>query len=187
MAGIATERIVDDVSMLKALADPIRLTLLELTMGEPDRTWTARELASQVGVLPTNIYYHVNMLERQELLQVRDTRMVNGIVEKHYGAGQLNLVFHRRSGEAQDGLREVAALMLTQARDAIDAGLSAGTMSGNRDAPMTQRMLVSRATVQIPEEDIPGFREELLELVHRYQGAGADGHRFTVVAALHPS
>ena len=122
MADMTVERVVDDVSVLKALADPIRLTLLDLTMGDPERTWTARELAVHVGVLPTNIYYHLNMLERQELLQVRDTRVVNGIIEKHYGAGQLNLIFHRRSGEVQDGLREGIAATFNKARDRSTRG-----------------------------------------------------------------
>lgn len=182
---IATERIIDDVSTLKALADPIRMSLLELTMGDPDQTWTARELAAHVGVLPTNIYYHLNMLERHELLVVRDTRVVNGIIEKHYGPGQHSLSFHRRSGESE-GLRDVVGMMLSQARDDIDVGLAAGTMSGNRDAPDRERMVVSRATVSIPEREIAAFREELIGMVNRYQGRRR-GRRFTVLVAFHPS
>src|SRR5262249_46371737 len=160
---------------------PIRLTLLDLTMGDPDRTWTARELALHVGVLPTNIYYHLNMLERQELLQVRDTRVVNGIIEKHYGAGQLNLTFHRRSGETQHGLREGIAAAFNQARDEIDAGLASGAMSANRDAPATDRMMVSSAVVRIPEDEVASFREELLAMVHRYRRKKAKGRKFTVL------
>jgi len=187
MADMTVERVVDDVSVLKALADPIRLTLLDLTMGDPERTWTARELAVHVGVLPTNIYYHLNMLERQELLQVRDTRVVNGIIEKHYGAGQLNLIFHRRSGEVQDGLREGIAATINKARDEIDAGLASGAMSANRDAPDTERMIVSSAVVRIPDTEVANFRDELLEMVHRYKRRKAKGRKFTVLISLHPS
>ena len=53
-------------------------------------------------MLPTNIYYHLNMLERHDLLQVRDTRVVNGIIEKHYGAGQRNVTFHRQARTTVD-------------------------------------------------------------------------------------
>src|SRR5918999_6516428 len=144
MSDIPHERIIEDVGTLKALADPVRMTLLDLTMAQPERTWTARELAGIVGVLPTNIYYHLNLLERNELLQVRDTRVVNGIIEKHYGAAQRALVFHRRVGEGGDGAREIVAAILNQASDDIDTGLAKGTMKINREAPDTQRVVVSR-------------------------------------------
>ena len=187
MTDVIAERVIDDVTTLKALADPIRMTLLELTMGEPERTWTARELAAHVGVLPTNIYYHLNLLERHELLVVRDTRVVNGIIEKHYGPGQHRLSFHRRSGEA-DGLRDIIKAMIEQARDDIDAGLALGTMSGNRDADERVRMTVSKATVHIPIDEIAAFRQELINLVAKYETRSRRGrHPFTVIAAIYPS
>ncbi len=187
MVDVAIERIIDDVSTLKALADPIRMTLLELTMGEPERTWTARELAEQVGVLPTNIYYHLNMLERNDLLIVRDTRVVNGIIEKHYGPGQHSLSFHRRSGES-DGLRDVVKTTLEQARDDIDTGLMLGTMSANRTADERERMTLSRAIVHIPLDEIAEFRRELIDMVERYETRARKGRtQFTVIAAIYPS
>jgi DNA-binding transcriptional ArsR family regulator len=187
MTDVVAERIIDDVATLKALADPIRMTLLELTMGEPERTWTARELAAVVGVLPTNIYYHLNLLERHDLLMVRDTRVVNGIIEKHYGPGQHSISFHRRSGEAE-GLRDMAKSMLEQTRDDIDAGLALGTMSANRDAPEPQRLTLSRAIVRIPADEIADFRQELIDMVERYESRARKGrHQFTVIAAIYPS
>lgn len=186
-ADVMAERVIDDVSTLKALADPIRMTLLELTMGEPERSWTARELAEHVGVLPTNIYYHLNMLERHDLLIVRDTRVVNGIIEKHYGPGQHSLSFHRRSGEAE-GLRDIIKTTLEQARDDIDAGLALGTMSGNREADERERMTVSRAIVHIPLDEIAEFRRELIDMVERYETRARKGRtQFTVIAAIYPS
>lgn len=187
MPDIPQERIIEDIGTLKALADPIRMTLLELTMAQPERTWTARELAGIVGVLPTNIYYHLNLLERNDLLQVRDTRIVNGIIEKHYGAGQLSFVFQRRVGEGGEGARELATSLLNQLRDDIDTGLAKGTMKMSREAQDTERVVISRALVDIPEDRIAEFREELLHLVARYEGTGVPGIRFTVFAAMHPS
>ncbi|WP_020520777.1 winged helix-turn-helix domain-containing protein [Catelliglobosispora koreensis] len=93
MTEILTERVIDDVSTLKALADPVRLGLLDFAMAAPDKTFTAKDLAAHMGVLPTNLYYHLNMLERHGLLAVRETRIVNGIIEKHYGAGQRRLTY----------------------------------------------------------------------------------------------
>lgn len=187
MANIAFERTIDDVSTLKALADPIRLMLLELTMGEPERTWTARELAAHANVLPTNIYYHINMLERHELLQVRDTRVVNGIIEKHYGAGQRSLSFQRRPDDSGDGFRIIVGRHLNKVRDEIDAGLASGAMSANQDADDAERMMLTLAQVYIPPGKVAAFRRDMLRLVQRYEGGNEDDCRFTVMGVIYPS
>jgi len=187
VANIALQRVIDDVPTLRALADPIRMIVLELTMASPDRTWTARELANQVGVTPTNIYYHLNLLERYELLQVRETRVVNGIIEKHYGAAQRDLTFHRRSGDDMDPIRHTTAVVLSELAKQVDLGLASGDMSPNREAPETKRMMISRVNSAIPESRIKEFREELLALTRRFEAENSqDGHRFTIIVAMHP-
>jgi hypothetical protein len=187
MADIVIERVIDDVSVLKALADPIRMTLLDLTMSQPDRTWTARELAGQVGVLPTNIYYHLNMLERHGLLQVRDTRVVNGIIEKHYGAGQRSVTFHRQASDGGDETRDLALGMIDKARDDIQYGLKMESMTMNPEAADSERMMVTTGVVRIPEDQIAGFRAELKQMAARYEGGKTKDSRFTVLIAIYPS
>jgi len=186
MADIPQERVIEDVATLKALADPVRMNLLDLTQADPERTWTARELAGIVGVLPTNIYYHLNMLERNGLLQVRDTRVVNGIIEKHYGAAQRSITFQRRVGEGGEGQREFVWTRLTELRDDIDTGLAKGTMKMSREAPDRERALISTAFVEIPEDAIAAFRDELIALVEKYEATGVPGVKFKVFAAIHP-
>lgn len=73
---------------LGALADPSRLALLDLLAAHPKQTWTARELADHIGMPTGSIYYHLNRLEQQGLLSVPSTRVVNHVVEKHYGASE---------------------------------------------------------------------------------------------------
>jgi len=162
--------------------------VIELAMSEPDRTFTAKEFARTVGVSPTKIYYHLNMLEQHDLVQIRDTRVVNGIIEKHYGAGQLDLTFHRRSGDDSDSVQQIVSTMLGQVRDEIDSGLAAGLILPSSDAPDPQRMLLSRTIAEIPEGKIAEFREELLALTRRFEKAGtANGHRFSMLVAMHPT
>jgi DNA-binding transcriptional ArsR family regulator len=186
---LTARRVIDDVATLKALADPVRLRILDLAMSEPDRTFTAKEFARTVGVTPTKIYYHLNLLEQHDLVQIRDTRVVNGIIEKHYGAGQLDLTFHRRSGEEEtDSVQQIVSTLLGQVREEITAGLAAGLISPSSEAPDPQRMLVSRTIAEIPEGNLAEFREELLALTRRFQKAGTpNGHRFSVLVAMHPT
>ncbi|MFV2107350.1 helix-turn-helix domain-containing protein [Micromonospora sp. LOL_015] len=193
MTELMASRVIEDVATLKALADPIRMRVLELAMSEPERTWTAKELANIVGVAPTKIYYHINQLEQHQLLHIRDTRVVNGIIEKQYGAGQLNLTFHRRSGEEPSSVHEVVATLLDQIKDEIEAGLNAGTISGSSEAPDPVRMMLSRGVAEIPVDRIAEFRHELQALMRRFEQAGVPrdgtttgGHRFAMLVGMHP-
>jgi DNA-binding transcriptional ArsR family regulator len=51
-----TQFVIEDVATLKALADPLRLRLMNLLATHPR---TVKELASIVGVPQTRLYYHV--------------------------------------------------------------------------------------------------------------------------------
>jgi len=76
----ASEFVIDDLETLKVLADPLRLRLLEL-MGKPR---TVKQIAADLDILPTKLYYHVNQLEQKGLIVTVDTRIVSGIIEKRY-------------------------------------------------------------------------------------------------------
>ncbi len=75
--------VIDDVSALKAMADPKRMTLLLAMADDP---MTVKELAALLDVPPTRLYYHVKMLESHGLIRVAKRRMVSGIEERSYQA-----------------------------------------------------------------------------------------------------
>ena len=72
---------ISDVTTLKVVADPLRLRIGMLLI---DRAMTVKELAAELGVPPTRLYYHVRMLERHDLVEVVGRRMVSGIEERTY-------------------------------------------------------------------------------------------------------
>lgn len=74
------EFIIEDVEALKMIADPLRLQILR----NLDKPHTVKELAEQLDKPATKLYYHVNQLEKHNIIRVVDTRIVSGIIEKHY-------------------------------------------------------------------------------------------------------
>ena len=80
-AALQDRLVIEDPAALKAISDPLRLRLLELLTGAPH---TVKYLAQVVGVRPNRLYYHVRMLEEHGLVRVTGTRLVSGIVERHY-------------------------------------------------------------------------------------------------------
>jgi DNA-binding transcriptional ArsR family regulator len=73
--------VLKDVPSLMALADPLRLQILiELSNG--DRT--VKEVAAELEVPVTRLYYHFKILQNAGLIKVAGRRMVSGIEERRY-------------------------------------------------------------------------------------------------------
>lgn len=98
---------------LRALADPLRGTLLDLLH---ERAATVTELARAVSRPKSTIAYHVNLLVDAGLLRVVRTRRVRAIEERYYGRvartiyiGALNSPEDKQVVAAVNGLAEAAA------------------------------------------------------------------------------
>ncbi|PJF28737.1 MAG: hypothetical protein CUN52_11925, partial [Phototrophicales bacterium] len=78
----ADEFIINDLETLKVLADPLRLNIIEYLITPS----TVKDVAEKINKPPTKLYYHFNLLEKHNLIKMVFTRIVSGIVEKHYVA-----------------------------------------------------------------------------------------------------
>jgi DNA-binding transcriptional ArsR family regulator len=72
--------IIQNPVTLKALADPLRMEIMRLLKTPA----TVKELGTALHKSPTKLYYHVNMLEKSGVIQVVETNIVSGIIEKKY-------------------------------------------------------------------------------------------------------
>lgn len=84
---------ITDLETLKALSDPLRLDILKQVgiLNRKGERCTVKQLGKILGMPPTKLYYHVNLLEEHELLVVGDTKVVSGIIEKHYQVCAMNI------------------------------------------------------------------------------------------------
>src|SRR5580698_9880962 len=98
---------------LRALADPLRSTLLDLLL---ERAATVTEMAVAVDRPKSTVAYHVNLLVDSGLLQVVRTRRVRAIEERYYGRiartiyiGALHRDEDKQIVSAVNGLAQAAA------------------------------------------------------------------------------
>jgi DNA-binding transcriptional ArsR family regulator len=98
---------------LRALADPLHATLLELVL---ERAATVTEMAEAVGRPKSTVAYHVNLLLDAGLLRVVRTRRVRAIEERYYGRvartlyiGVLTRAEDKQVVAAINGLAQAAA------------------------------------------------------------------------------
>ncbi len=73
---------VTDPVQLRALGDPLRITILDLLL---ERAATVSEIASAVGRPKSTVAHHVGVLVDAGLLKVVRTRRVRAIDERYYG------------------------------------------------------------------------------------------------------
>ncbi|MET8697578.1 helix-turn-helix domain-containing protein [Kitasatospora sp. NPDC004723] len=90
--AVLKERRVEDAATLKALADPLRLAILDVLMAAGDSgPLTAKEIAAALDEPQTKLYRHIKQLEKVGLIGVAGTRLVSGIVESRYAPAQASL------------------------------------------------------------------------------------------------
>lgn len=79
---LADQIVVTAPAQLRALADPLRSTILDLLL---ERAATVAELATAVERPKSTVAHHVNVLVAAGLLRVVRTRRVRAIDERYYG------------------------------------------------------------------------------------------------------
>jgi DNA-binding transcriptional ArsR family regulator len=166
VAPPTSERVISDVESLKAISDPMRLRILETMVTEADQAWTVKRLAAAMGVGPTKLYHHVNILEEREFIRVAGTRVVSGIIETSYQIAQLTVRLDRAllSGsdpDAESSVHDVIGAIFDSVRDEIEQGLRSGPIREDDD-PLANLMI--RGLTKIPADRAVEMKRRLREL-----------------------
>jgi hypothetical protein len=171
---IADEFIIDSLETLKVIADPLRKRIME----HFDTPKTVKEVAKLLNTTPSKLYYHVNLLEEHGLLKVTDTRIVSGIIEKHYQktAHMLKVKTSLISPTGSDeGLNVLLSNVLDSTADEIRASVRAGVIdvsSGN--APTYRSLFLSFLSAQLTVEQAERFYEGFKALINEINEIDTD-------------
>ena len=159
-------------AQLRALADPLRRTLLELVL---ERAATVTEMAQAVQRPKSTIAYHVNLLVDCHLLRVVRTRRVRAIEERYYGRvartlyiGVLTRPEDKRVVSAINGL----------ARAAAESG----------PAHEADELRCTLVHARIPIEDVRSFWAQVQEVARGFAQIPRSGDQvYGFVAGLYPT
>ena len=188
------ERLPLDPALLKVLADPVRSFIIYSLVPEAK---TARLLALELGCPPTRLYYHLQQLEKHDLIFVERTRLVSGIREKHYRASardfRLDKQAFQKGGEL-DGKRAEALLgfVFDQSRIEIGRGLADGRIDIHKRAPEVGALMAYRNVLKLSPEQAARLYARLLEFWLEYDEiakhpAGEEGQFYAFAVALYPN
>lgn len=77
---ILDEFLIRDLDTLKLIAHPLRIKITRAVK----KPRTVKEAAAVLKIPATKLYYHFNQLEEKGIIQVVETNVVSGIIEKTY-------------------------------------------------------------------------------------------------------
>ena len=157
---------------LRALADPLRRTLLELLL---ERAATVTEMAQAVGRPKSTVAYHVTLLLDTGLVRVVRTRRVRAIQERYYGRVARTLYIGALS-RPQD--KQVAAAINGLAEAAAEAA----------PAHAADQLRCTLVHARIPVEEVRNFWAQVQELTRRFAQIPRAGDQvYGFAAGLYPT
>ena len=168
--------VIRDLETLKAISDPLRLRIFGLLQGEAR---TVKQLAQELGVAPTRLYYHVNQLEALGLVRVVETRIVSGIIEKHYRAGVARISVDRGlltpgAAPVDAALETMLSAILDGVRDAVRESVHANLVDPTFETPAEHGLLLGRKWLRLTRNDATELHDRLIGLLTEFEARRRD-------------
>ncbi len=157
----------------KALADPLRIRLLEWLFEAPR---SARQLADCAGLPADRLYYHLAQLQQAGLIEVAEYRpLARGKVERVYAPAETE-------PPGDDADPEETAAFLGSMLEATAMDITAACRA--RQAGRRREIDLRRGTLRLTDQALAELRGHIEQLAARFAEPGADGTWTRVVLTL---
>jgi len=176
---IAEEIRISDLETLKVISAPLRVQILErigLASEAGDLT-TVKQLSEDLEIPPTKLYYHINLLEKHGLIQIAETKVVSGIIEKYYQIGAKRIradldISKNTTIDRNEGL----ALTLSSLKNMFDKTYTDVEKSlqyrmqesDDGEQQETGKMFSTQAMLHLSLDEAQTFIDEISEIIDKY-------------------
>jgi DNA-binding transcriptional ArsR family regulator len=176
MKNIKDTFIIHDLDTLRVMADPLRAQILEVLI---QQTATVKQIAEKLGITPSNLYYHISLMEKHGLIVVTETRMVANMLEKEYRATATNIeidpeLLNFTTDTGKDTINTVLTSTIDTTREDILRSLQARYFvldKGAEEHP--RRFILNRVVSRIKESSIEEFQSRLAALIQDFSAANS--------------
>lgn len=192
----APSLIITDLEAVKAIADPLRNQIIEILSPAP---MTVNQIAEKLGLAPSKLYYHVNLLEKHGFLKVVETTVRGNIIEKHYWITAYDydidkdlLNFNVTTSDGKQNVISMFLATLDTTREDFVRSIEARAFSLERGAvPKPRHVVNHRAVFHVSDARIGEFQQRLSALFEEFRALedphAADEHMWAFTAVLYPS
>jgi DNA-binding transcriptional ArsR family regulator len=177
---------INELEHLRIISDPLRLRLIAALYEKP---LTVKQVADELELKPTKLYYHVSELERIGVVKVMETRVKSGIIEKYYQtlADQIkvnrSLLRVAKQSLAPSAYGELLASLMEATADDLRLGVAQGVIKPpSRTSHKTA--VISRSTLTFDPVKADRLLQKFAKLVTEINAAddkhGETHYGFTV-------
>ena len=159
-----------ELDQVKALADPLRLRVLEVLCQKP---MTTKQVALQLGEKPTKLYHHIDLLDRAGLIVLVTTRKKRGAMEKYYKSVAKEIAIDRRllaitprANEALGKLHQIFTKTLEGTMDEINKSISSDLIRPKDRKGVERLTLLARAHISATQVQIKRLIGKLQEWIN---------------------
>lgn len=177
---------------LKLMADPVRSRLVGLFSGGAT---TVQQLAEQLGVPLTRLYYHVHLLEQHGLLQVVAQQPRGGTVEKVYATTARTFLIDRSefAADPQAALEQanvLADFALGETTKALRKSVLDGSIDLQQNPPHPDSLHIRRGLGRISKARAEKLHQRLLAVMEEFTAPDdnplEDGGEYVLALAFFP-
>lgn len=179
--------VIEDLAQLKALADPLRVRILEALCEVPR---TTKQVAEALGEKPTKLYHHVEALDRVGLIELHSTRPNRGTLEKYFRAVARSFRADASlfsTGEQSSEVAAIGADLLLRSAEELRA-LDMDALGGAEPMVVQLRATVGPERIQRLQGEIQALVDRLVEEDDDAgQGSEEETVTYQLVLALYPA
>ena len=161
------EILITNPDTLKVIAHTLRLQILK-TFANPK---TVKEVAEIIDMPQTKLYYHVNMMEKHNLIEVVETDIVSGIIEKKYRVTAARFsVDDTLLSTGENAQNQVDALLnavFDSAKDEIKRSIRADLMDLTDDSDATRGLIV-HSSINLTDEQAIDFNKKITAVFEEF-------------------
>jgi DNA-binding transcriptional ArsR family regulator len=161
---------IENIEQLRAVADMLRLRLIELLQKKP---MTVTQLGEEMGEAPAKVHYHVRELEKVGLLRLVERREKGGILEKYYQpiAREISVEKSLLSAPPDEALAMTGA-WLNQIKDGFQRALRLAL----EQKDSKPRMTFGFTRLYVTAEEHEQLCKQIMELIKPYENRrGVEG------------
>jgi DNA-binding transcriptional ArsR family regulator len=175
---IAEEIRITDLETLKVISAPLRVQILERIglASEAGQLTTVKQLSEDLDIPPTKLYYHINLLEKHGLIQIADTKVVSGIIEKYYQIAAKHIradldISKNTTIDRNEGIALTLSSLKTMFDEAyihVEKSLHKRLEESETEEQEKVQMLSSQAMLQLSPQQAESFIAKVNQLINKY-------------------
>lgn len=181
---MADEYIISSLDQAKALFDELRLRMIN---GLGSEMMTTKQLAGKLVEKPTKLYHHMDVLEKNGLVRVVETRIKSGIVEKYYQvvAKRFRVAADLFNSEDEE---VIGSMMANTMREMFETTLEAfkrlAAATSGEDCESNEEVFVSHQKVKLSPARLKQLHEKIVDLTEFLKEDDEDGSEETLMTMV---